>query len=90
MYLPNHQISLPFFTNYADSALVIMYIYFIEKQGDILGVTSNMNMEILASFNKAGLNFAFPTQTIYIQKDESDDNIGKTNNSPETKISSFK
>ncbi|WP_293665022.1 mechanosensitive ion channel family protein [uncultured Parabacteroides sp.] len=78
------------FTNYADSALVIMYIYFIEKQGDILGVTSNMNMEILASFNKVGLNFAFPTQTIYIQKDESDDNIGKTNNPPETKISSFK
>ena len=58
------------FTNYADSALDIMYIYFIEKQGDILGVTSNMNMEILSSFNKAGLEFAFPTQTIYIQKDE--------------------
>ena len=58
------------FTNYADSALGIMYIYFIEKQGDILGVTSNMNMEILSSFNKAGLEFAFPTQTVYIQKDE--------------------
>lgn len=58
------------FTNYADSALVIMYIYFIEKQGDILGVTSNMNMEILSSFNKAGLEFAFPTQTVYIQKDK--------------------
>ena len=58
------------FTNYADSALVIMYIYFIEKQGDILVVTSNMNMEILSSFNKAGLEFAFPTQTVYIQKDE--------------------
>ena len=61
------------FTNYADSALVIMYIYFIEKQGDILGVTSNMNMEILSSFNKAGLEFAFPTQTVYIQKDEGEE-----------------
>ena len=59
------------FTEYSDSALVIMYIYFIEKQGDILGVTSNMNMEILAAFNKAGLNLAFPTRTLYIQKDES-------------------
>ena len=58
------------FTEYSDSALVIMYIYFIEKQGDILGVTSNMNMEILASFNKAGLEFAFPTRTVYIQKEE--------------------
>ena len=59
------------FTEYSDSALVIMYIYFIEQQGDILGVTSNMNMEILAAFNKAGLNLAFPTRTVYIQKDES-------------------
>ena len=59
------------FTEYSDSALVIMYIYFIEKQGDILGVTSNMNMEILAAFNKAGLNLAFPTRTVYIQKDGS-------------------
>lgn len=59
------------FTEYSDSALVIMYIYFIEKQGDILGVTSNINMEILAAFNKAGLNLAFPTRTVYIQKDES-------------------
>lgn len=59
------------FTEYSDSALVIMYIYFIEKQGDILGVTSNTNMEILAAFNKAGLNLAFPTRTVYIQKDES-------------------
>ena len=57
------------FTEYSDSALVIMYIYFIEKQGDILGVTSNMNMEILAAFNKAGLNLAFPTRTVYIQKE---------------------
>lgn len=56
------------FTEYSNSALVIMYIYFIEKQGDILGVTSNMNMEILAAFNKAGLNLAFPTRTVYIQK----------------------
>lgn len=61
------------FMQYADSALVIMYIYFIEKQGDILGVTSNMNLAILDAFNKAGLNFAFPTQTVYIQKDESEE-----------------
>lgn len=58
------------FSDYTDSALVITYIYFIEKLGDIGKVTSNMNMEILSSFDKAGLNFAFPTQTIYIQKDE--------------------
>lgn len=56
------------FSNYTDSALVITYYYYIEKQGDILRVASNMNMEILASFNKAGIQFAFPTQTLYIHE----------------------
>lgn len=68
------------FSEYADSSLVIMYIYFIEKGGDILNVSSDMNMEILASFNKAGLNFAFPTQTLYIQND----NPVETNHSADT------
>lgn len=58
------------FTDYADSALVITYNYYIKKQGDILKVTSDMNLEILTSFNKAGLEFAFPTQTLYINKNE--------------------
>lgn len=55
------------FSDYADSALVITYIYFIQKGADIGKVTSDMNMEILASFNQAGLDFAFPTQTLYLE-----------------------
>lgn len=58
------------FSDYTDSALVVTYIYFIQKRGDIGKVTSNMNLAILSSFDKAGLNFAFPTQTIYIQQEE--------------------
>lgn len=61
------------FSDYADSALVITYMFFIKKQGDILKVSSDMNMEILSSFNKAGLEFAFPTRTVYIQKEESEE-----------------
>lgn len=66
------------FSDYTDSALVITYYYYIEKAGDVLKVASDMNMEILASFNKAGLNFAFPTRTLYINKDETEDNNSKT------------
>ena len=58
------------FTDYTDSALIITYYYYIKKQGDILKFTSDMNLEILTSFNKAGLDFAFPTQTLYINKNE--------------------
>lgn len=68
------------FSNYTDSALTIMYIYFIKKSGNILEVSSNMNLEILNSFNAARLKFAFPTQTLYIQKDEQDNNGNRIEN----------
>ncbi|MDH6343398.1 MscS family membrane protein [Parabacteroides sp. PFB2-12] len=58
------------FSGYGDSALEISFIYFIEKKGNIRKVTSDMNMEILKSFNAAGLNFAFPSQTLYLQKEQ--------------------
>ena len=58
------------FSDFTDSALVITFIYFIEKEGDIGKTTSNVNMDVLTSFNEAKLNFAFPSQTIYLEKDD--------------------
>lgn len=58
------------FAEYGDSALVLNFYYFIEKQGNILQAMSDMNMAILAAFDKAGLEFAFPTQTVYVHGDE--------------------
>lgn len=55
------------FANFADSSLVIRFVYFIRKGADIFGTRSMVNFEILRSFNKAGLNFAFPSRTIYIE-----------------------
>ncbi|MDR1202439.1 MAG: mechanosensitive ion channel family protein [Tannerellaceae bacterium] len=55
-----------FFSDFGDFSMVITFIYFIEKSAGIQPVTSNVNMEILMSFNKAGLSFAFPSQTLYI------------------------
>lgn len=71
------------FSDYADSALIITYMYFIKKPGDVLKVASNMNMAILAAFNEAGLEFAFPTRTLYIQKDETD--AGSSDDTDENK-----
>lgn len=56
------------FSDFLDSALVITFIFFIEKKGNVGKVGSNVNMEILSSFNKAGLSFAFPSQTLYLEK----------------------
>jgi len=58
------------FSDFTDSALVITFIYFIEKDGDIGKTTSDVNMEVLTSFNNKGLAFAFPSQTIYIENND--------------------
>ncbi len=56
------------FSDFTDSALVVTFVYSIEKKGDIASTQSNVNMKILESFNNAGLSFAFPSQTLYIEK----------------------
>lgn len=70
MYLINPSDIVAVLQNNSDSALLSCISIYRETRR-YLGVTSNMNMEILAAFNKAGLNLAFPTRTVYIQKDES-------------------
>ena len=52
------------FNAFGDFSLGILFIYYIHSGEDILGVQSEMNMEILKQFNANGLDFAFPTQTI--------------------------
>jgi len=75
------------FSDFTDSALVITFIYFIEKKGDIGRTTSNVNMEVLTEFSKAGLNFAFPSQTLYIQKNEDESENEKNEEKGENKPS---
>lgn len=55
------------FSDFTDSALVITFIYFIEKEGDIGKATSDVNMQVLALFNQADLDFAYPTSMVYYQ-----------------------
>ena len=56
------------FVAFADSSLTIRLIYFIRKSADILGTQTEVNFDILSQFNAAGLNFAFPSRTVYIDK----------------------
>lgn len=55
------------FFEFGDSALIIRFIYFIRKSADILETRSKVNFEILNAFTQAGLNFAFPSQTVYLE-----------------------
>jgi len=56
-----------FFSDFADFSMVITLIYFIKKESDIPKTISTVNTEILSAFNAAGLDFAFPTQTIHLE-----------------------
>ena len=58
------------FSDFSDSALVITFIYYVKKQGDVMETPSDVNTEILRAFNASGLQFAFPTQTIYIKNEK--------------------
>ena len=53
------------FNAFGDSAMNIVFIYYIKSGADILGTQTDINMEILSRFTAEGLEFAFPTQTLY-------------------------
>ena len=53
------------FNGFGDFAMNIMFVYYITKGADIAGTQTEINMEILKQFNDKGLEFAFPTQTLY-------------------------
>lgn len=56
------------FLEFGDSALVIRLVYYIRKASGIYETMSAINMEILKRYTAAGLDFAFPSQTIYTKQ----------------------
>ena len=53
------------FNAFGDFAMNIAFVYYIAPGGDIVGIQTSINMAILERFNAEGLEFAFPTQTVY-------------------------
>ncbi len=54
-----------YFNSYGDFSLNIRCWYYIKKESDLFETQSKVNLWVLEEFNKAGLEFAYPTQTIY-------------------------
>ena len=54
-----------YFTEFGDFSLNVKLTYYIKKEADISSTQSHVNMAILTQFNQQGLDFAFPTQTLY-------------------------
>lgn len=56
---------LELFDSFGDFSLNVKFIFYIKKGEDNFQINSLIKMEILERFNAAGLDFAFPTQTIH-------------------------
>ena len=60
-----------FFRDFGSTSLnIIVYYWFTPpKWWEYLQFTHDFNMELLNRFNEAGIEFAFPTQTLYVKQD---------------------
>jgi len=56
------------FTEFGDFSMNLTFIYCIRKESDILEAQTAVNIAILKEFNSRGLEFAFPTQTLYTKE----------------------
>ena len=58
------------FSTFGDFSLNINVIYWIHtsKYNEIVNIRHAVNMELKKRFEKAGIDMAFPTQTIYVKK----------------------
>ncbi|MBC8500634.1 MAG: mechanosensitive ion channel family protein [Nanoarchaeota archaeon] len=60
--------SIVSFKEFGDSSLNFLVIYWIKNLDNILNAKHNINMEIKKRFEKAKIEMAFPTRTVYLKK----------------------
>ena len=56
------------FNAFGDSAMNVVFVYFIRKDADILATQTTVNLAILERFSAAGLELAYPTRTLYTKQ----------------------
>ncbi len=59
------------FASFGDFALnfVVVYWMLTPEYGDFMNTTQSINLKIVRRFEEEGIEMAFPTQTIYVNKD---------------------
>jgi small-conductance mechanosensitive channel len=55
------------FTTFADSALVFEVVYYVQSSDytQYLNIQQNFNFDLMKRFSEVGIEFAYPTQTLY-------------------------
>ncbi|MDP6491140.1 MAG: mechanosensitive ion channel family protein [Kiritimatiellia bacterium] len=72
-----------FFDGFNDSSLnlVMIYWYHPPEYWDYMAFTERVNMQILKRFNAEGIEFAFPTQSIYLAGASSESDVEQISDS---------
>jgi MscS family membrane protein len=62
-----------YFNDFCDSSLniIVLFWYHPPEYWDFLAFCECVNIEILKRFNEEGIEFAFPTRTLYLKNEES-------------------
>ena len=57
------------FTEFADSSLNFELVYYIDTRDYTVALNAqqNINLSIMKSFAERGIEFAFPSQTVYLE-----------------------
>ncbi len=68
---PNTRFDRAHFASFGDSALNFDFVYWITTPAysDFMDATQSINMQIVERFDAAGIEFAYPTQTLFVEKD---------------------
>jgi len=69
---PKTEFNRGHFAAYGDFSLIFEFVYFVLDQDYVqfMEVQHNINLKIYEEFGKRGIEFAYPTQTLYLNKGE--------------------
>jgi small-conductance mechanosensitive channel len=59
-----------FFVSFGDSSLVMSLFFWVEQYSQVFPTTDKVNELIVRRFGEAGIEFPFPTRTVYLHKGE--------------------
>jgi small-conductance mechanosensitive channel len=70
--LPDTTFDRAHFARYGDSSLVFEVVYFVQSSDYTvyMNIHQQLNMKIFEEFEKRGIEFAYPTQTLFLNKPE--------------------
>ena len=59
------------FKTFGDSALIFEVVFYVQSPDytEYLNIQQSINFELMSVFSEAGIEFAYPTQTLYLKKE---------------------